>query len=51
VIASSGQFTEVAAFQNVAGSEAGQFIKNGNPQPALSYAGYPTSTNPSSGTT
>jgi hypothetical protein len=49
VIASSGQFTEVAAFRNVAGAEAGQFIQNGNPQPALSYAGYPTSTNAAKG--
>lgn len=51
VIASSGKFTEVAAFRSVAGTEAGQFIQNGNPQPALSYAGYPTSTNPAQGTT
>jgi len=34
----------------VANSEASQYIQNGNPQPALSYAGYPVgrSTNPQS---
>lgn len=38
--------TVVSPQSEVAGAEASRYIQNGNPQPALSYAGYPSSTPP-----